>query len=388
MVSSPMTRYSPAKPDGDDLVTVIVPVFNTPPELIQRAVVSALDQTHADLELLIVDDGSTVEIAEFLDLIAERDPRIRVVHRANGGVSAARNTGVEYALGNFIAYLDADDYLDAGFLSAALTVARTADADVVFGGMRVVDGVGTAEWRTGGPSAEEPLLGTPEVIVTACVRALSDSPSLRQPTHVLSVTNVVSCIYSADTARRNRFPEGVSHAEDRLHNVHVLLEAGRVAFCSDVWYVYDASHDQSATRRASPRTITALSRTVDEFAGVEATLGRKRGLSDDGHVRIAQAAADGVLNYLKILSGVMAAVGRPGTNRAQLRLLLSEPFVQAAITRATPSGWQDRIFATAARYRHINLLLLLGWLWVRTRGLQMSVERPVRSSRGRKLNNG
>lgn len=384
MVSSPMTRFSPAEPDIDVLVTVIVPVFNTDPKLIERAVVSALDQTHPDLELLIVDDGSTAEVAEFLDRVSQRDPRIRVVHRTNGGVSAARNTGVEHALGDFIAYLDADDYLESEFLTSALSVVKVTDVDAVFGGIRLLHKSGTVEWRTGGPTAIKPLLGTLDTIIDACVRALSDSPSPQHPTQLLSVTNVVSCLYKADTARRHRFPEGVSHAEDRLHNVHVLLDAARVAFCSDVWYVYDATHDQGATRRATPQTITALSRTVREFAEVGGALDKRRGLSDNAHDRIEQAAADGVLNYLKILSGVMAAVGRHRTNRAQLRQLLAEPSVTAATARATQAGWQNRIFASAVRNGQIDLLLLLGWLWMRTRGLKMSVELPRGSSRGRK----
>jgi hypothetical protein len=382
-----MTRFSPANHGSDVLVTVIVPVFNTRPHLVERAVNSALKQTYSDLELLIVDDGSAAELAAFLDGVAKADPRIRVVHRANGGVSAARNTGLEHALGDFIVYLDSDDYLEPGFLSAALDVARTADADVVFGGMRVLHGVGSVEWRTGGPSAEEPLLGTPDTIVAACVRALSDSPSAGLPTQLLSVTNVVSCLYRSDVARRHGFPVGVSHAEDRLHNVRVLIDASRVAFCSDVWYVYDATHDQGATRRATPQTIIALSHTVREFAGIGGTLASGRGLSDSAHNGIAQAAANGVLNYLKLLSGVMAAVGRPGTNRAQLRQLLAEPSVFAAISRATQPGWQNTLFSAAARHRQINLLLVLGWFWVRTRRLQMSVERPKRTPRGRKNNN-
>ncbi|MGO4586511.1 glycosyltransferase family 2 protein [Arthrobacter sp. 2RAF6] len=380
-----MTRFSPAEPHGDILVTVIVPVFNTAPELVERAVVSALDQTHSYLELLIVDDGSTEDIGEFLDRFAERDSRIRVVHQPNGGVSAARNTGVEYALGDFIAYLDADDYLEAEFLAAALAAAQTTAADVVFGGIRVLHRGGAVEWRTGGPSAKEPLVGTPDTIVSACVRALSDSPSPLHPTLLLSVTNVVSCLYRADIARRHPFIEGVSHAEDRLHNVHVLLGAASVVFCSDVWYAYDATHDQGATRRATTRTVTALARTVREFAGVGGAIGPQSELPDDAHGRIAQAAADGVLNYLKILSGVMAAVGRRRTNRMQLRQLLSEPSVIAATARATQTGWQGQIFASAARHGQIDLLLLLGWLWARTRGgFQMSVERTSRSPRERK----
>lgn len=384
MVSSRTTQFSPAESGSDVLVTVVVPVFNTLQELIERAVVSALEQTHPALDLLIVDDGSTMEIAEFLDRLTEHDRRIRVVHQENGGVSAARNTGVEHALGDFIAYLDSDDYLEAGFLSAALAVVRTADADVVFGGLRVLHDGGSVDWRTGGPSSENALLATPDTIVTACVRALSDSPSPRQPTQLLSATNVVSCLYSADLARGHRFPEGVSHAEDRLHNVHVLLDSSRAAFCSDIWYVYDATHEQGTTRRATPRTITAISRTVREFAELGGLIGRRPGLSDDARHGITKAAADGVLNYLKVLSGVMAAVGRHRTNRTQLRQLLADPSVTATIALVAQAGWQNRIFAAAVRHRRINLLLLLGWLWMRTRGLKMSVERPRGNSRGEK----
>ncbi|MDQ0922309.1 glycosyltransferase involved in cell wall biosynthesis [Pseudarthrobacter sp. W1I19] len=386
MVSSLMNQSSPAESDADILLTVIVPVFNTRTELIDRAVVSALNQTHSYLELIVVNDGSTPEVAGFLDQVAERDSRIVVIHQRNGGVSAARNKGLERATGSFVAYLDADDYLEPEFLSAALAVALSTKADAVFGGMRVLHGSSSVEWRTGGPSAEDPLLAGQKTIVAACVRALSDSPSPKQPTQLLSVTNVVSCIYRAEAARRHRFPEGVSHAEDRLHNVHFLLAAETVAFCSDVWYVYDASHEQGATRSATTQTITALSRTVREFAEVRGLAGSRQ-LPDDAQKQIVQAAADGVLNYLKLLSGVMAVVGRRATNQVLLCQLLSEPSVLAAAARTNQPGLQNLIFGAAVRRRQGNVLLLLGWLWVRMGRLEMSVEQPRRVS-GRKPKNG
>lgn len=384
-MSYPMNQFSPAEPDADTLVTVIVPVFNTRTDLIERAVVSALNQTHSNLELIIVNDGSAPEVAGFLDRVAERDSRIQVIHQTNGGVSAARNTGVELATGCFVAYLDADDYLEPQFLCAALAVARSTKADAVFGGMRVLHGSSSVDWRTGGPSAEDPLLGGHETIVAACVRALSDSPSPKQPTHILSVTNVVSALYRAEAARRHRFPEGISHAEDRLHNVHFLLAAESVAFCSDVWYVYDASHEQGATRSATTQTITALSRTVRKFAEVGGSAGN-RPLSDYASRQIGEAAADGVLNYLKLLSGVMAVVGRRTTNRVLLRQLLSEPSVLAAAARTQQPGLQNLIFGAAVRHRQSNVLLLLGWLWVRMGRLEMSAERPSRVSERRPKN--
>ncbi|MFC7850185.1 glycosyltransferase family 2 protein [Arthrobacter sp. NPDC057388] len=367
-----MSQSFLAEPSSDVLVTVIVPVFNTPPVLIERAVVSVLNQSHPNLELLIVDDGSAAEIAGFLDRTAERDPRMRVVHRENGGVSAARNTGVDHALGDFIAYLDADDYLETEFLASALTVARTTDADAVFGGIRVLHEGGSVEWRTGGPPASDPLLGTNDLIVTACIGALSDSPSPQQPTPLLSVTNVVSSLHKAANARRHRFPEGVSHAEDRLYNLSLLLETARVAFCSDVWYVYDQTHDQGVTRHATPRTIAALARTTREFARVGRMLGKQRELSANAHDRITRAAAEGVLNYLKVLTGVLAVVPFARENRLILRALLEEPSVHIAVAQAKRISWKDQVFAYAAYHGRIGLLRFLGRLWVRSGGLGMS----------------
>lgn len=372
MVSSPMTQFSPGERDGGALVTVIVPVFNTRPQLIERAVMSVLDQTHTSLELLIVNDGSSAEIAQFLDVVAERDTRIRIVHRQNGGVSAARNSGLEFARGDFVAYLDADDYLEPHFLSASVRMAETTQADVVFGGIRVLHEGSRVEWRTGGPSATDPLLSTEDMIVSACVRALSDSPTPHQPTELLSVTNVVSSLHRADSVRHQRFQEGLSHAEDRLYNVSLLLGATRVAFCSDVWYVYDQTDDQGVTRRATSRTTTALSRTIREFAAVGSLLSGRPELSADARDRITQAAADGVLNYLKVLTGVMAVVRPDRGNGPILRSLLKEPSVRTAVARAKPVTWRDKIFVAAALSRQIGVLSVLGRLWVRSGGLGMS----------------
>jgi glycosyltransferase involved in cell wall biosynthesis len=379
-----MTRSSPAKRNSDEVVTVIIPVFNTTPQLIERAVCSVLDQTHPQIELLIVDDGSDLEIAEFLDDTAAVESRIRVVHRENGGVSAARNTGVECALGEFIAFLDADDYLAPDFLRSALCVARTTGADAVFGGISVLRESGSVVWRAGGPSANEPLLGTQDMIVSACVGALSDSPSPYQSTPVLSVTNVVSSILRTDNARRHNFREGVSHAEDRLYILSMLLEPARVAFCSDVWYVYDQTDEHSITRRVTPQMINALGRTVREFASVARGLEGGHNLAESDWDRITHAAADGVLNYLKVLTGAMAVVRGGRANRLLLLALLKEPVVRLAVARSARTSWKDRIFASAAHRGHVGLLCLLGRLWVGSGGLEFSAARTARPASGMK----
>ena len=89
-------------------VSVVIPVYNVKPYL-ERCVNSVLGQTHKDLEIILVDDGSTDGSGELCNQIAASDPRICVIHQENQGLSGARNTGIRHATGEYIAFLDSDD---------------------------------------------------------------------------------------------------------------------------------------------------------------------------------------------------------------------------------------------------------------------------------------
>lgn len=90
------------------LISVVVPVYNTEKTL-ERTVLSLVQQTYSSLEIILVDDGSTDQSGALCDQLAKTDARIQVIHQENGGLSAARNTGIEAATGEFIAFLDSDD---------------------------------------------------------------------------------------------------------------------------------------------------------------------------------------------------------------------------------------------------------------------------------------
>lgn len=112
----------------DALISIVVPVYNTRAYLI-RCVDSLLMQTHRQLELLLIDDGSTDGSAELLDTYT--DPRVRVIHQANAGVSAARNKGIELATGAFIGFVDPDDWVEPRFAERLLQpFAEMPDIDV------------------------------------------------------------------------------------------------------------------------------------------------------------------------------------------------------------------------------------------------------------------
>jgi len=111
------------------LVSVIVAAYNIAP-YIERAMTSLCGQTYRNLDIIAVDDGSTDETGKILDRIAAGDARIRVIHKENGGLSDARNAGLSLVRGQFIAYLDGDDYMDPGMIMAMVRGALLGGAGV------------------------------------------------------------------------------------------------------------------------------------------------------------------------------------------------------------------------------------------------------------------
>ena len=90
-------------------VSVIIPVYNVE-QYLNRCIDSVLNQTYKDFEIILVDDGSTDKSGEICDVYAEKDSRITVIHKENGGLSDARNFGIDAARGDFLTFLDSDDY--------------------------------------------------------------------------------------------------------------------------------------------------------------------------------------------------------------------------------------------------------------------------------------
>ena len=117
------------------VITVIVPVYNTRAYL-DECLSSLCGQTFGDIEILCIDDGSSDGSSDLLDDWARRDGRIRVVHQPNGGVSHARNHGMELARGSYLLFVDSDDYIEPQTCEKLVNIARRDDADiVVFGGV-------------------------------------------------------------------------------------------------------------------------------------------------------------------------------------------------------------------------------------------------------------
>lgn len=117
--------------ENQALVSVIIPVYNVE-EYLRECIDSVLNQTYKNLEIIIVDDGSTDSSGEICDEYIEKDECVTVIHQKNGGLSAARNTGLTEANGDYIYFLDSDDYIAENALDILLNIAEKNSSDIVF----------------------------------------------------------------------------------------------------------------------------------------------------------------------------------------------------------------------------------------------------------------
>ena len=108
-----------------DLITLIVPIYMVEPYL-DRCITSLVTQTYKNLEIILVDDGSKDNCPALCDEWAKKDERIRVIHRENGGLSAARNSGIDAANGEYLAFVDSDDFVSEEFSLANGLLTQTA----------------------------------------------------------------------------------------------------------------------------------------------------------------------------------------------------------------------------------------------------------------------
>lgn len=117
-------------------VSIIVPCYGVGRELLDRCVGSLVKQTLQEIEIILVDDGSPDRVPEMCDLWAKKDNRIKVIHKKNEGAGVARNSGLEIATGEYVAFVDNDDYVLVDTYGIAYEEAQKKDADAVFFGIK------------------------------------------------------------------------------------------------------------------------------------------------------------------------------------------------------------------------------------------------------------
>lgn len=203
------------------MISVIVPVYNVT-EYLDRAVEAIVAQTYRDLEIILVDDGSTDESGDMCEKWAKKDSRIKVLHKANGGLSSARNAGMDIATGEFFTFPDSDDFIDSDYLEKM--VAQMADPNVtmVCCGFKITDLAG-----------RETIAASSEMLRLSKAEAIGDIFTFKNNVR----PSACNKLYRRELFDGLRFNENVVQ-EDTEAMPRILDRGGDVCVINDTFYHY------------------------------------------------------------------------------------------------------------------------------------------------------
>lgn len=208
-----------------DLITVIVPVFNVS-QFLRKCLKSIIDQSYRNIEIIIIDDGSTDGSGNICDELSVTDERVKVIHQLNMGLSGARNTGLDNASGKYIFFCDSDDYIEPDALEKMLFKLKRDHADIVACGFSKV-------YQNSGESKEKK-----ELFTNPKPGRWNGYQSVIQMMRNNNVCTVVwNKLYRKELFEGIRFPLNVKN-EDEATTYKLLYKAGIVTYTPDTLYNY------------------------------------------------------------------------------------------------------------------------------------------------------
>ena len=219
-------------------VSLVMPVYNTNPDLFKDAVESVLKQEYDCFELIIVDDGSSEEIAGLCDAFLPADSRIRVVHQENSGVSAARNNGTALSTGDYVMYMDSDDVLAPYALREGMEIIDRTGAQFLFAGVQHIKN--RREFNC--TASAEPEFTVYSKDETDVVRKAFLTQRKKEYLNI-NATGFVNrgpCarLIRTDIAKSVKFDDRLRIGEDVEWNMRILNACDCVCFVSSLWYGY------------------------------------------------------------------------------------------------------------------------------------------------------
>ncbi len=223
-------------------ISVIVPVYKVEPYL-EFCVDSVLSQTFRDFELILVDDGSPDRCPAICDSYAEKDARVQVIHKKNGGLSSARNAGIEKAIGEYLCFIDSDDYVSPVYLEHLYQAATETEADMVVCHMLPV---------TDSKIPESSQYGKPEEMTQqdgfACLFSGRNTEMVVAPNK----------LYKKRLFAHIRYPIGKLHEDEAT--IHFLIDqCDKIAWLEESLYFYRKTEGSITNSRYSLKRLDELS---------------------------------------------------------------------------------------------------------------------------------
>ena len=228
-------------------VSIICPVYNTE-KYVSRAIESVINQSLQDWELILVDDGSSDKSGYICDKFASADERITVIHKTNAGVSAARQTGIEKAEGDYILQLDSDDWEEPDMLIQLYKCAEKYNADMVF-----------CDYYVNTDSTQSLVIQEPTNVYDSSTMI----KDILQKIHGGCCNKLVrrSCL----TRYGIKFPSNMDFCEDALFNIELLVHNITVEYVNKPLYHYYVGNPYSITGIYNRSNFLARQRFISEL---------------------------------------------------------------------------------------------------------------------------
>ncbi len=208
--------------DREETISVIIPVYNVKPYL-ERCFQSVAGQSLRNLEILLVDDGSTDGSGELCEELAGRDPRARVIHKENGGLGSARNAGIRAAAGGIMSFVDSDDWIEPGMYETMTQIMQRERAQIAACGIRRVTETGESSYYN--DNLQERRVYTTE-------EALRELPRNERLSN-----SMCNKLFRRETLAGLTINEEIAY-EDNPFTPQCIARAERVAYTAEPFYCY------------------------------------------------------------------------------------------------------------------------------------------------------
>lgn len=332
-------------------ISVIVPVYKAE-AFLRKCTDSILNQTFTDLELLLVEDGSPDQSGALCDQIAAEDPRVRVFHKPNGGVSSARNLGMAEAKGKYIAFADSDDWLPLDALANMYQTLVDNGADSAGGAHILVEVDGR---EASAPGAMPPGVYGPAEIRTGFIDRLMGE-RMGKPDEVLNGF-IWRFLFSKDIILDHNITFEGAYLEDELFLLEYFCYAQKLAMIGQPVYYY-LQNPVSVTRRY----LKDYMQTFARFMEAKAALAEKHGLGDNLPLWKENSNWSGLL----IAIGNEFAASNPAPlaeKRRKVKEICARAEMAQAIQAIQPKGLgrNKQIVADLVCKKQFFLLSLLYW---------------------------
>lgn len=228
---------------NDILLSVIIPIYNTKIEDLEKCIMTVLKQTYKNLEIILVDDGSKTEIADFCDRISLTDERIVVFHNTNHGVSWSRNFGIEKATGNYISFIDSDDILENKMFEILITNVMLEKCDISACGYNYIELDGKIYPKYG--SNKKLMYNKEKALVS-----FFDDDSFG-----VAIWNK---IFSKELVKKIKFNDNLSINEDRLFMFEAIIECSLLVYEDKCLYNYVKRENSATTSTFSKKRLDVL----------------------------------------------------------------------------------------------------------------------------------